>query len=282
MEDGSHRSRRSAQRPGSPFGPFRAGLPVGDRLPLVRRRGRQAHLQPSPVHLASLDRRDARVARVGRVPCIRRGPQRDRAGFRLHQDPRPGGAEAGVRDPGNRWRDRRATLRLVPGRSPLRNPSAWGFRLRHRPAGDGAAGGDVDPGSHALSEDPDRCRSSHGRPGASGGQPIGGAGHSAGTGSLGRPRRRSGGRPGKVTPYEAVESEVVALYGQGDYDAALRLLERNGPHLADQWERLAYWRVCLLARSGRPESAIDTLAQAVEAGAWWAPRLLETEDDLDL
>lgn len=85
-----------------------------------------------------------------------------------------------------------------------------------------------------------------------------------------------------MTPYEAVESEVVALYGQGDYDAALRLLERNGPHLADQWERLAYWRVCLLARSGRPESAIDTLAQAVEAGAWWAPRLLETEDDLDL
>lgn len=82
-------------------------------------------------------------------------------------------------------------------------------------------------------------------------------------------------------PFEILETEVVASYARGDYHEALRLLDRRAPDLADQWERVTYWRVCLMSRLGRTDEAIDTLAQATDAGCWWSPRLLEREADLD-
>ncbi|HEX2154417.1 MAG TPA: hypothetical protein VHL52_10610 [Acidimicrobiia bacterium] len=81
--------------------------------------------------------------------------------------------------------------------------------------------------------------------------------------------------------FERIEQVVISHYGRGEYDRALAVLERAGSQCAGQWERIAYWRACLLARRGLVEGAIDTLRQAVDAGAWWAPRLLETEADLD-
>lgn len=78
-----------------------------------------------------------------------------------------------------------------------------------------------------------------------------------------------------------IEREIVAEYGRGRYDAALAVLDRAGPHLGAHWERVAYWRACLLARQGHHREAVDVLSQSVEAGAWWAPRLLELESDLD-
>jgi dienelactone hydrolase len=82
-------------------------------------------------------------------------------------------------------------------------------------------------------------------------------------------------------PFEVVEAGVVASYARGDYHEALRLLDRGAPDLTDQWERVTYWRVCLLSRLGRTDEAIDTLDQATAAGCWWSPRLLEREADLD-
>ncbi|HLU52272.1 MAG TPA: hypothetical protein VK011_01615 [Acidimicrobiia bacterium] len=84
-----------------------------------------------------------------------------------------------------------------------------------------------------------------------------------------------------TAPFDQVEQQVIDRYAAGDYAAALEVLDRAGPHLPGQWERIAYWRACLLARSGRTAEAVDVLAQAYEAGAWWSPRLLEMESDLD-
>lgn len=84
-----------------------------------------------------------------------------------------------------------------------------------------------------------------------------------------------------AAPFDQVEQEVIGHYAAGDYRAALAVLDRSGPNLPGQWERVAYWRACLLARSGHTEEAVDVLTQAFEAGAWWSPRLLELEADLD-
>lgn len=81
--------------------------------------------------------------------------------------------------------------------------------------------------------------------------------------------------------FEQVERQVVSHYARREYAKSLAILDQAGPHLSGLWERIAYWRACLLARSGDPDGAVDTLAQAVEAGAWWSPRLFETEADFD-
>lgn len=81
--------------------------------------------------------------------------------------------------------------------------------------------------------------------------------------------------------FDQVEQEIIALYARRDYRAALTTLDRSAPDLSAQWERVAYWRACLLARLERSSAALEVLSQAVEAGAWWSPRLLETEADLD-
>lgn len=82
-------------------------------------------------------------------------------------------------------------------------------------------------------------------------------------------------------PYESMEQRLLAAYAAGDFAGALDILDREGVRHPHQWERTAYWRTCFLARLGRSAAALDNLRQAVEAGAWWAPRLLEMEDDLD-
>jgi dienelactone hydrolase len=82
-------------------------------------------------------------------------------------------------------------------------------------------------------------------------------------------------------PYEGVERRLLAAYADGDFADALATLDREGASHPNQWERTAYWRTCLLARLGRVDDAIDNLRQATEAGAWWSPRLLELENDLD-
>ena len=84
-----------------------------------------------------------------------------------------------------------------------------------------------------------------------------------------------------MTDFDRVEQELIGHYAAGDYRAALEVLDRAGPDLSGQWERVAYWRACLLARCGRVADAVDVLRQAFEAGAWWSPRLLELESDLD-
>lgn len=82
-------------------------------------------------------------------------------------------------------------------------------------------------------------------------------------------------------PYEDVEARLLSAYAAGDFEGALATLEQEGIRHPHQWERTAYWRTCLLARLKRSADAVDNLRQAMEAGAWWSPRLLELEDDLD-
>lgn len=81
--------------------------------------------------------------------------------------------------------------------------------------------------------------------------------------------------------FETIEQEIISYYGRGQFDQALAVLDEAGPHCGAQWERIAYWRACLLSRQRLVDEAVDTLRQAVEAGAWWSPRLLESESDLD-
>lgn len=82
-------------------------------------------------------------------------------------------------------------------------------------------------------------------------------------------------------PYEGVEAQLLTTYAEADFDSALTTLDHEGIRHPHQWERTAYWRSCLLARLGRPDEAVDNFRQALEAGAWWSPRLLELENDLD-
>lgn len=68
-------------------------------------------------------------------------------------------------------------------------------------------------------------------------------------------------------PFDRVEQELISHYARRDFGAGLAVLDVAAPHLSPQWERVAYWRACLLARTGRAREAVDVLSQAVEAGA---------------
>lgn len=76
-----------------------------------------------------------------------------------------------------------------------------------------------------------------------------------------------------------MQRRLFALYQRGDYEGALRLVEREGPRLDVLWTKVAWWRACLLARLDRPEEALGVLQAALEAGAWWSRASLEREPD---
>ena len=73
---------------------------------------------------------------------------------------------------------------------------------------------------------------------------------------------------------------VFDLYEQGNYAEALRLAEDLALEFPDRRLHTSYWRLCLLAVSGRKEEALQVMAEAVANGLWWAEGRLRDEPDV--
>lgn len=70
------------------------------------------------------------------------------------------------------------------------------------------------------------------------------------------------------------------MYEAEEYDAALRVLDAESAGLEDWLAELAQVRACVLALNGDADAALQVLAEASAAGAWWVPEILTEDDDL--
>lgn len=77
-----------------------------------------------------------------------------------------------------------------------------------------------------------------------------------------------------------VARQMFALYGEGRYEDALRLLEAFECSDQDDDVKVTFWRACLHAVAGRGEEASRLLWDGIGRGLWWAPEVL-ADPDLD-
>jgi hypothetical protein len=68
--------------------------------------------------------------------------------------------------------------------------------------------------------------------------------------------------------FDNFQGEMLRLYQQGQYAQALDLTLRESGRFPDQKCDTYFWRVCLLAVTGRTMEALHMFEEALEAGLW--------------
>jgi predicted esterase len=81
--------------------------------------------------------------------------------------------------------------------------------------------------------------------------------------------------------YLALNDRVFALYGEGRLAEALDAVEEGSEALPGWRSRTTYWRACLLSAIGRPDDSLAALRSGLDAGLWWRPDWLTTDQDLE-
>lgn len=75
--------------------------------------------------------------------------------------------------------------------------------------------------------------------------------------------------------------KVYGLYSQGRHSEALEIAEKAYVQFGDKISETSYWLACLDSVLHREDRAIEILTASLDDGAWWLPKVLETEKDLD-
>ena len=78
--------------------------------------------------------------------------------------------------------------------------------------------------------------------------------------------------------FSSLTARVFDLYGQGRYQEALDAVGSARRSHPEQDGRLTFWEGCLLSVSGRPKEALAVLADGLDRGLFWSPRMLEDHD----
>jgi dienelactone hydrolase len=79
----------------------------------------------------------------------------------------------------------------------------------------------------------------------------------------------------------ALNDRVFALYGEGRLAEALHVVDEESDGLPRWRSRTTYWRACLLGALGRPDESLAALRSGLDAGLWWRPDWLTTDQDLE-
>lgn len=81
-----------------------------------------------------------------------------------------------------------------------------------------------------------------------------------------------------MTDLDTAREEIFALYERKQFEEALE----RARGFVDQFPANAsYWIACLLAVTGKPESALDALEDGLAKGGWWPPLMLAMDPDLE-
>jgi predicted esterase len=78
----------------------------------------------------------------------------------------------------------------------------------------------------------------------------------------------------EVKTFNELQSQIQALYQDGDYASALDLATRQFESFPEQAHLLYYWRFSMLARLGETDQAIDLLREVLGTGFWYGEVLL--------
>lgn len=78
------------------------------------------------------------------------------------------------------------------------------------------------------------------------------------------------------------KSELLfQFYGEGKYADALAVAEKLADEYPEQDARTAFWLICLQNMTGQSARALQTFAEALARGVWWAESRLRGDSDLD-
>ncbi len=80
--------------------------------------------------------------------------------------------------------------------------------------------------------------------------------------------------------FDRFRREMFQLYQQGQYAQALDFTLREAGRFPDRKPATYFWRVCLLALTGRTAEALQTLQEALESGLWFVEAQLRQDSDL--
>jgi dienelactone hydrolase len=77
-----------------------------------------------------------------------------------------------------------------------------------------------------------------------------------------------------------LEARIQALYREQRYEAALELATQQAPRFPDQFHLLYYWRLCMAARVGKFDLALQILDEVLDKGFWYGEFLLRDSPSL--
>lgn len=75
-------------------------------------------------------------------------------------------------------------------------------------------------------------------------------------------------------------NEMMTCYHQGDYSAALVVTEQLAAEFPGQFVVTTFWRICLLGRLKKIDTALDIFSESLKAGMWWSESTLRRDPDL--
>jgi dienelactone hydrolase len=84
----------------------------------------------------------------------------------------------------------------------------------------------------------------------------------------------------KQLTFDEVADKMMQLYAEGNYAAALQIVEQNADRFPEQSARTTFWKMCLLSLCGRVDDVMSVFQQGLDSGLWWAESQFR-DTDLD-
>jgi A/B hydrolase-like, N-terminal domain len=84
-----------------------------------------------------------------------------------------------------------------------------------------------------------------------------------------------------VIDFNDLAARVYELHGRSEYAEALSLTDWTAGEFPDRAATIIFWRACLHALVGDPDTALMDLRAGLDGGHWWAPSTLGEDTDLD-
>ena len=78
--------------------------------------------------------------------------------------------------------------------------------------------------------------------------------------------------------FSNVIDEVLAAYADGAYRRALEVVSHARPQFPERDASMTFWVACLHSRAGEPEIALQSLAEGLDRGLAWHPKMLADTD----
>jgi predicted esterase len=78
--------------------------------------------------------------------------------------------------------------------------------------------------------------------------------------------------------FRELTDKMTDLYTEGNYSAALQLVEQNADRFPEFASRTTFWRMCLLSLCGRTDDVISVFQQGLDSGLWWGRGRFEDPD----
>jgi hypothetical protein len=84
----------------------------------------------------------------------------------------------------------------------------------------------------------------------------------------------------KQPSFDELTDQMMKLYREGKYAAALQIVEQNADRFPEHSARTTFWKMCLLSLCGRSSDVISVFQKGLDAGLWWAESQFR-DTDLD-